>query len=251
VKKIFSSSYEPIRTEVESLVANFKAKGERLDNGNRNTIKLFKIGDETFNVKAFKMPNIVNRLIYRFFRPSKAQRSFEYAHRLMDSGILTPQPIAYFEEKNALFFGKSFYISKHLNYDLTYRELIKNSNYVGDEDLLSAFAKFTFTLHEKGIHFLDHSPGNTLIKFKGEVPTFYLVDLNRMRFGVLDFDTRMKNFARLSPIKEQVAIMAKTYAQLIGKEEIVVFNKMWHYISDFQNKFQRKKRLKKRYKFWK
>ena len=250
MKKVFSSKYQPLESQIETLIKEFEYLGEKLDNGNRNTIKLFKVGEEIFNIKAFKKPNLLNRLIYRFFRSSKAQRSFEYAHHLLDNEILTPYPVAYFEDKKGLFFGKSYYVSRHLDYDLTYRELIKNSAYVGDEGLLSAFAKFTFDLHEKGIHFLDHSPGNTLIKFNDDQPNFYLVDLNRMNFGVLDFNTRMKNFARLSPIKEQVAIMAKTYAALIHREETEVFNVMWMYISTFQNKFQRKKRLKKRYKFW-
>lgn len=250
MKKVFSTKYKPQRQAIEAIIQQFDTTGRNLDNSQRNTIKLFDIGDETFNVKSFKTPNIINKIIYRFFRPSKAQRSFEYAHYLLDHGVLTPYPVAYFENKGTFFFKKSYYISKHLSYDLTYRELIKNSPYVGDEKLLSAFAKFTFQLHEKGIHFLDHSPGNTLIQLNDGTPQFYLVDLNRMEFGTMDFEKRLKNFERLSPIAEQVRVMADTYATLIDKDPKLVYDKMWGYISSFQDKFQRKKRLKKRYKFW-
>ena len=186
--------------------------------------------------------------MYRFFRKSKAERSFRYANYLLENEILTPYPIAFAQSKSGLFFGRSFYVSEHLDYDLTYRELIRNSDYVGDEKLLSAFAKFTFTLHEKNIQFLDHSPGNTLIRLTKREPEFYLVDLNRMKFGKLSFAERMQNFARLSPIKVQVEIMANTYATLIGKPKEVVFEAMWQVISSFQDKFQRKKRWKKRFK---
>jgi len=42
-EKIFSATYQLLQSEIEALITGFKFKGERLDNGNRNTIKLFKI----------------------------------------------------------------------------------------------------------------------------------------------------------------------------------------------------------------
>ena len=52
-----------------------------------------------------------------------------------------------------------------------------------NEIILRQFIRFSYLLHQKGIEFLDNSPGNTLIK-KNEkgVYDFYLVDLNRMKF---------------------------------------------------------------------
>ncbi|GHA43899.1 hypothetical protein GCM10007103_26390 [Salinimicrobium marinum] len=106
-------------------------------------------------------------------------------------------------------------------------------------------------LHEKEVEFLDHSPGNTLIKKKGEGYLFSLVDLNRMNFRSLDFDTRMKNLSRLTPKKEMIVIIANEYAKLFKKPEAEVFEKLWFYTTDFQARFQRKKILKKKLKFWK
>ena len=75
-----------------------------------------------------------------------------------------------------------------MNCDLTFRELTKDLNYPDHEIILRAFTRFTFQLHENGINFLDHSPGNTLVKKVGKEYEFYLVDLNRMNFGFMDFD---------------------------------------------------------------
>ena len=61
-------------------------------------------------------------------------------------------------------FKKSFYLSEQVDCDLTYRELITDLNYPNYETILRAFTRFTYLLHERGIQFLDHSPGNTLIK---------------------------------------------------------------------------------------
>ncbi|ALJ06727.1 Kdo domain containing protein [Pseudalgibacter alginicilyticus] len=235
----------------DDIIKNFETKGEEYGNQDRNTLKLFKFKKKTLNVKSFKTPNIVNQIAYRFFRKSKAQRSFEYAKKLKKLKIVTPQPIAYYEYTTPFFFKKSYYISEHLNYDLTYRELNNDLNYPNHEAILRAFTRFTFNMHENDVHFLDHSPGNTLILLREGSYKFYLVDLNRMNFGPLDFQTRIKNFARLTTHKSMVEIMSDEYAKCLGVEYDKVFNLMWEETKNFQNKFHRKQKLKKKLKFWK
>jgi len=99
--------------------------------------------------------------------------------------------------------------------------------------------------------FKDHSPGNTLIKINDDGYDFYLVDLNRMEFKTLNFETRIKNFSRLTPKKEMVAVMANEYAKLIGVDEATVFDKMWGETEAFQKKYHDKIALKKKLFFWK
>lgn len=214
--------------------------------GKRNIIKIVPIQGLNLNIKAFKVPNMVNKVVYNFFRKSKAQRSFEYANKLKALGVGTPQPIAYFEFKSAFLFGRSFYVSEQLDCDMTYRELTKDFNIPDYDAILRAFTRFTYGLHEKGIHFLDHSPGNTLIKKMGNSYQFYLVDLNRMEFGPLDFETRIKNFARLTTHKSMVETMSDEYAKCSGKAYNTIFNLMWQETQAFQEKFHRKKRLKQK-----
>lgn len=243
-------TYKDKENQIVDIVTHFESRGNKFDERDRNSLKLFDLDGETINIKSFKVPNLINKIAYRYFRTSKARRSFEYGNRLLENDVLTPTPIGYFEERG-LFFGRSYYVSKHLTYDLTYRELIRDSEYVGDKDLLSAFAKFTHGLHQKNIHFLDHSPGNTLIVITDEGYDFYLVDLNRMEFGPMDFKTRMSNFRRLSAIESQVKVTADAYANASGDDKEVVFKAMWQEVQDFQKGFYRKKRWKKKLKFWK
>jgi len=219
--------------------------------GERNIIKIIPLNGININVKAFKIPNLINQIVYKFFRKSKAQRSFEYANKLLELGVGTPKPLAYFEYKTLLLFKRSFYLSEHLDCDITYRELTKDFDYPDYDNILRAFTRFTFSLHEKGIQFLDHSPGNTLIKKKGNSYEFYLVDLNRMHFGELDFETRIKNFSRLTIHKSMVEVMSDEYAKCSGANYNKIFNLMWKEIKAFQEKFHLKIRLKKRLMFWK
>ena len=104
---------------------------------------------------------------------------------------------------------------------------------------------------KKGFIFLDHSPGNTLIKKMDHDYNFYLVDLNRMAFKNLDFETRIKNFSKLTIHKSMVEVMSDEYAKCSGESYDTIFNLMWKFTEDFQNKYHRKRRLKKKLKFWK
>ncbi|MCH4823553.1 Kdo domain containing protein [Gramella lutea] len=245
-----SPEYKDHQAEIIDLVKNFNEEGETIFQS-RNTLKIVQINGKDINIKSFRIPNLVNQIAYRFFRKSKAQRSFEYASLLTSKAVGTPTPIAYFEKNHALTFGQSYYISNQMHYDLTYRELVTEPDYPDHEYILRAFTRFTFDLHEKQVQFLDHSPGNTLIQKEGGDYKFFLVDLNRMNFKELSFEERMLNFSRLTPKKEMVEIMADEYAKLIGRPKPEVFAKMWFYTNQFQEKFQRKKRIKKKLKFWK
>lgn len=234
-------------------ITNFEKSGEILVIGNRNCIKIFKCNNIKIAIKSFKSPNFINKIIYRYFRKSKAQRSFEYASKLMEFNIGTPKPVAFFEKYDLIGLKQSYYACEHLENVFEFREIVQNIIFENRELIIRKFIKFTFKMHQKGIEFLDHSPGNTLIKKENSANySFYLVDLNRMKFHkTLDFQSRMKNLSRLTPQKEMIAIMSNEYAKLSGEDEKKVFETMWKYTEDFQHSFHRKKRIKKKLKFWK
>lgn len=250
-KIVVNPNYPTTAQEIEQTIKHYDTITDYVAKGDRNSIKKIKLSnDKVATIKSFKIPNIINKFVYRFFRDSKANRSYEYAKKLIDLGFLTPYPIAYVEEITALQFLNSFYFCEMVEADLTYREMVHDKNWPNRTEILKQFTQFTYRLHEAGIEFLDHSPGNTLIKKVGENQyDFYLVDLNRMNFhSVMDFDTRMKNFSRLTPHQEMVEIMAKEYAKLVGKPEQEVIEAMWNKTTEFQEKFQLKQQRKKKLK---
>lgn len=251
MKKVFHKAYKSFENELDNFIVNFETLGTNFGNQDRNSLKLFQLNDKTINAKSFKVPHLINQIAYRFFRKSKAQRSFEYANKLKNLNIGTPQPIAYYEFKTPFLFKKSYYISDQIDCDYTYRELTTDFSIPNYDKILRAFTRFTFNLHEKGVHFLDHSPGNTLIKKTENGYDFYLVDLNRMEFKTLDFETRIKNFSKLTIHKSMVEVMSDEYAKSSGEDYKTIFNLMWQETEAFQDKYHRKRRLKKKLKFWK
>lgn len=238
--------------ELKKSIDNFDYCGTIFIKGKRNIIKTVELNGVVLNIKSFKKPFFINKIIYTYFRKSKARRSFEYANFLLKNNIGTPNPVAFFENHDFFGLKESFYVSEHLNADLTYRELVE-TNYPDAENILRQFTQFSYNLHEKGIEFLDHSPGNTLIIKKPQgTYDFFLVDLNRMKFHTkMNFETRMKNLSKLTPKKEMVEVMSNEYAKISGFDENLLLSTLWKFTNDFQHRFYRKKRIKKRLKFWK
>jgi len=241
-----AKGYKNLKNDLLEIISNINSYQNEFDTGKRNSIKKVEVSNKVIIIKAFKIPNVINQIVYRYFRKSKARRSFEFATNLINLNIKTPSPIAYIEEFTLLGIKRSYYFSEFVDYDITYRELSLQSEGEENEVILRAFTKFTYGLHEKEVIFLDHSPGNTLIIKKNNGFDFYLVDLNRMKFGKLDFDERMKNFSRLTPEKDMIQLMSEEYAELSGENVEKVFKNMWYYTQKFQKKFQRKLRLKKK-----
>lgn len=251
------SQYHPkfykYKNQIENCIINFSSLGKDFVIGKRNSIKLFELEKLTVSIKSFKKPNLINKIAYRYFRKSKARRSFEYASRLIEMQIGTPQPVAFFENFDIVGLNESYYVCEHLENVFEFREIVQNEAFENRNFIIRKFTQFTFEMHEKGIEFLDHSPGNTLIrKIDDESYSFFLVDLNRMQFHkTIDFQTRMKNLSKITHKKDMIEIMSNEYAKLSGEKETIVFETMWKLTADFQFRFHRKKRIKKKLKFWK
>lgn len=246
MNKVIHPDFAHQSENIQAIINNFETGGTTFISGKRNKIKLFTLQDITVNVKSFKVPNVVNKFVYRFFRKSKAQRSYEFAIRLLENGIDTPQPIAYFENKSPFTLQDSYYLSEQLQPDLTFRELIEVPDYPDHENILRQFTKFTYTLHQKGIEFLDHTPGNTLIKqIEKGVYRFYLVDLNRMDFhDSMSLKQRIINMSKLTPETRLIEVMSDEYAKLYGVGYNDVLRPMIKYTQYFSNRFHRKRALK-------
>ena len=242
--------FENLKDEFLTLFKDFEVSGTDFIVGNRNTIKIFEVNDLNVNIKSFKIPNQLNQFIYRFVRKSKARRSFEYANLLLEKGIGTPTPLAFQENYGNLGLKNSFYASLHQDYDLTFRELVEVKDFPDEVNILKQFTRFSYKMHENGIEFKDHSPGNTLIKKISENEyEFFLVDLNRMNFhDSMNIELRMKNLSRLTPKKEMVKIMAEEYAEISGENQNQLFELLWEYTLKFQTKYHRKLKAKTKLK---
>lgn len=224
---IINPSYKFLEDFIYSLPANFEKSGKVIYEG-RNILRQYTIKNVDLVVKRFKQPHLINRIVYRFFRLSKANRSYHYGLELFRRGIATPEPIAFIEKRN---FGltDSYYISLNSPLKHTMREFWFDPEIGERKFILEAFGKFTARLHQKGVLHLDYSSGNILFDIENGNPVFSLVDINRIRFGKVTEEEGYKSFARLWLPNEVYVIIAKCYAAESGYNETHAIERICYY----------------------
>jgi tRNA A-37 threonylcarbamoyl transferase component Bud32 len=187
IKTVISDTCEngsAISQFAEQLLDVFETHGDVLYD-ERNVIKSFKVKEadaKELVVKRYKRPGLLQRVIYSFFRSSKAERAFRNACELRKRGIDTPHEIAFIEQKKGGLLEYGFYVSES-NYNPPIREqLVEPENF--NRDMARDFAAFAAELHEKGILHHDLNSTNTLYYYGDEKNSyvFSLIDVNRMYF---------------------------------------------------------------------
>jgi len=184
----------------------------------RNTLKEIQFEGKEYIVKSFKIPHLLNQIVYSFFRDSKAKKSYFNSIKIVD---FVPEPIGYIEFKEFSLLKESYFITVPFNYDFTIREPLTTPSYPNKDKIYKAFAKFTTQLHNRNILHLDYSPGNILIKEHSWGYEFKIIDVNRMIFKKLTIEDRLKNFSKLWAKDEDLTIVIEEYAKLnnIEKQE--------------------------------
>lgn len=238
--------------QFEQIIRNFETEGILVGEGSRNVLKYFNVNGTNINFKSFKEPNLLNKIVYRHFRKSKAKRSYENAQHLISRGLPTPEPVAYLEYFDMMGLDASYYISRQLENVVELRDVIARPDYPEREMILQKYTAYFFRMHEYGIEFLDNSPGNSLVEKKGDTYTIYLVDLNRMRLGQkMNIQRRMKNFARLTRDEKVMKIIAHHYARLANQPADLLYHYLISASANFWKARSRKKILKKKWKAFK
>ncbi len=244
MKVLTNPTYGYLQEYIESVPFTFEGNGD-LIYAARNVLKKQYVNDLTLVVKSFKKPFLLNRIAYSFFRKSKALRSFMYSMEIKRLGFLTPDPVAMIEiYKNGLI-SNSYYICRYDTGE-TVRQVMEGK-VEGNEALLTAFARYTAALHEKGILHLDYSPGNILFNRlpDGEFQ-FSIVDVNRMKLlSEIDCETVCQNMRRLCISREVLAFIMKEYASVRGWDTELVVKKAIEYSDAFFSQYTLRRAAKK------
>lgn len=242
-------SYEVLNEREKDFVRNIKIYFNQETNktlyNKRNIVKVVEFERKKYVVKSFKIPHLLNQVVYRFFRDSKAKRSFINSIKLKQLGVNTPKPIGYVEFSTYFRFKESFYISEFFNFDFEIRAVFKDKSFKDRENILKRFIEYTYKLHQKKVHHIDYSPGNILVKRVGDSYEFSIIDVNRMEFVEFDDDLRMQNLAKLTKDIEDNEFMARYYAQIAKLEETTLLSKLNSALKKQESYLANKKRLKR------
>jgi hypothetical protein len=224
MKLEFQSQYQTLEHTFKNIRDIFSSDDHSIHKA-RNELKIIEIEGIKTVVKSFKIPHLLNRIIYTYFRQSKAYKSYHNALRLKELNISTPEPIALIEFFESGLLVDSYFISEHFDYDFTIRTPLLEP-LEDREAIFTAFAAYTYKLHQKGVWHLDYSPGNILIKKVDHEYQFSIVDINRMEFREISPLQGCENFNKLWASDEELEIMGREYARLSGFNVAVTIAEM-------------------------
>lgn len=213
---IVNPKFQSLYADIIQLPVTFNMGQGEIVYEARNMLRKETLRNMTVVVKSFHKPAFLNRIVYTFFRKSKALRSYTFSEQLTRLGIHTPTPIACIIEQSGHLISRSYYINLFEESD-TVRDLM-DGRVKGNEKILDDFSRFMVDVHQKGVLHLDLSPGNILFRLteKGDYE-FSLIDVNRMRFGcTIDQKKASYNVRRLCTSREVSGYIARRYAQLRG-----------------------------------
>lgn len=238
--------YEHLRTFVERLPDVMETEGTYIYGGRRNLIVKITAPDGTeLNVKRFKQPAGLNRLVYSSgLRSPKGRRAYSYPALLLAKGIETPEAVAYIEERTvAGLLCLSWFVSIQCPYSHLLYEMgdAKPEVY---EPMAKALARFAANMHENEVLHRDFSPGNILWDRSSDHSiSFSIVDINRMHFGPVTMHQGAKSFARLWGPKRFIQLIAEEYARLRNFDPALCVGVTMKERARFWKRYQKKREV--------
>jgi serine/threonine protein kinase len=245
MKTVINPKYAYLRDWIERIPCFFDREGEVIHN-RRNVIRVFRLeGGMELNVKKYGRPHLFNRIVYSFFRKSKACRAYYNTLRIAEKGFAVAESVAYMEINEGGLLSCSYYVSLQCSGVREMREYYSGP-LAGNESLIDAFARYSASLHDAGIYHLDYSPGNILIREDTGEYTFILVDVNRMKFMPVNAAKGYRNFARLFDNDDIYERIGAVYS--LSREKTSGVQKPARLIVKYKNRFIRSKMYMRRLK---
>ena len=212
-RTFFETPNNPLpKNFIAEIPSAFNENGTLIHNA-RNQIRVFDVNGQKINVKKYCIPPIVNRILYSIgWRTPKAITACKNAQKILENGFQTPRPYGYIIERNNKILTFSYFISEQL----------QGAEPVGygehSEELIKAVAKFTATMHQKGLLHIDYTPNNILFTQKNGDFAFSLVDINRFRFynRSIPMHAILTNLMKPFPEEKQLIFFVKSYAEQRG-----------------------------------
>ena len=153
-------SGDEVEAFLKRLPMVFDGEGEMLYD-KRNQVKRFVLpSGHPVVVKRFKKPILIQRIIYGFFRKTKARRAYLYAAVLRHRGFGTPHEIAYLEQRRMGLLSYCYFLAEEDGAPTIYERLVAQQPF--DRVIADDFAALVAALHQKSILHGDLNPTNVL-----------------------------------------------------------------------------------------
>lgn len=250
MKIIVAPEYQYLKKEIQDTPLLFDStEGKSVYEG-RNSIRNFVLQGTPVTIKRFKRVNFAQQIAYTFFRSTKAERAYRYAHLFRERGIDTPQEIAYVEEYTNGLFTTGYFISTTCPDPPAFPALVPKQDF--DRQLAADLIGCIFNMHDKGIVHGDLNLGNFLFRKRPEDGhfAFTVIDTNRSKFydSFPGKEICLKNLSTLTHRRDLFEFMLRTYARNRHWQEEETLREAARYLEKLEARHERKQKMKKLFK---
>ncbi len=150
-------------------------------------------------VKNFGWRNNISIILSPWMR-SRAQKSWDASHWLLEAGVPVPKPLAVFTQRQAGFIVKNYLITEYIGKFQTARRILRNEIVELEikQLITSKMAEMVARMHQANLIHHDLTMGNFLVK-NDNCEQIYLVDLNRLeRKSRLSTSEKMADIAKIN-----------------------------------------------------
>lgn len=210
---------QPLQRLLQRLPEAFAAGEGDLIYDKRNKLRRFTLPSGLVAVaKAYKHPNLFQRICYSTFWRNKAEKSFVFGQRLLTLGFDTPEPIAAitYHKWGGLVTSYYFVSTEDRRPDC----LILRDGHMDDpQPLIDALMAYVIRLHEAGFLHGDTNLSNFLYDVQPDgTYRFAVIDTNRSRFVPRPATRReaLQNLMRLTHKRELLCALVRSYANQRG-----------------------------------
>lgn len=203
----------------------------------RNVVRLMSDGDEEFVVKRYKRVNLIQSIIYTFFRRTKAERAYLFATEFRRRGVASPGAVAYMEMKERGLFRTGYFISEVSKGQEAFFELVKKEPF--NRELADAVTDHIVLMHSRGVLHGDMNSANFLYTRDAEGKySFDMIDTNRSRFtdGWPTREQCLENLKRFTHRRDLYEYVVRGYARRRGWDEESTLSRALQLLEHFENR---------------
>lgn len=215
-------------------------EGELIYDG-RNTLRRFVMPSGlVVIVKAYKRPNLFQKICYSTFWKNKAYKSFHYALRLRQMGIDTPAAIATVCCKKHGMVERYFFASTEDNRPDC--RILRDGNMDNPQPLIDALTAYLIRLHDLGFMHGDTNLSNFLYEQQTDgTYHFSVIDTNRSTFlgRPATKAEATANLMRLTHKRTLLSQLVASYARQRGWDEEATT----HHVINLMDRFERRREL--------
>lgn len=202
----------------------------------RNLVARFRHEGLTLMVKRFKRVNVVQQVVYTFFRKSKAQRAYLFAEAFRQRDIETPRRVAYMEQRRWGLFSVGYFVS--LEAEGTETHLLLREVKAFSHELADALAAHIVKMHSRGVLHGDLNLSNFLCQEPPDGYRFTMIDINRSHFtdGWPTDEQCLENMVRLTHRRDLYEYLVRSYARQRQWDETQTADKALRLLDRFEHR---------------